>query len=61
MIKLSSLVAAMSIALTGAVSAEITPSDKAIKLAHDKQVAYFITTLYQCEKLAPRINPQYDK
>lgn len=35
MIKLSSLVAAMSIALTGAVSAEITPSDKAIKLAHD--------------------------
>lgn len=35
MIKLSSLFAAMSIALTGAVSAEITPSDKAIKLAHD--------------------------
>ena len=35
MIKLSSIVAAMSIALTGAVHAEITPSDKAIKLAHD--------------------------
>ena len=35
MIKLSSIVIAMSIALTGAVHAEITPSDKAIKLAHD--------------------------
>ena len=35
MIKLSSIVIAMSIALTGAVHAEITPSDKAIKLTHD--------------------------
>ena len=35
MIKLSSIVIAMSIALTGAVHAEINPSDKAIKLAHD--------------------------
>jgi membrane dipeptidase len=35
MIKLSSLVVAISIALTGPAQANITPSEKAIKLAHD--------------------------